>query len=136
MLQLSVGSFLLISVLIDPSDKPSSVILIFFFSSRRRHTRCLSDWSSDVCSSDLPEVSHLALERLLLLAAGLGRQDQPLLLHLLAELVDLHLSVVDVLLHRRLVLLEIGRASCRERGWHPVGAVSCQRKTKQSAERR
>src|SRR5205814_4396775 len=24
-----------------------------FFSSSRRHTRCLSDWSSDVCSSDL-----------------------------------------------------------------------------------
>src|ERR1035441_3702393 len=24
-----------------------------FFSSRRRHTRCLSDWSSDVCSSDV-----------------------------------------------------------------------------------
>src|SRR5258705_2749372 len=28
----------------------------FFFSSRRRHTRCLSDWSSDVCSSDLYRV--------------------------------------------------------------------------------
>src|SRR5471030_3485337 len=28
-------------------------IRFFFFSSRRRHTRCLSDWSSDVCSSDL-----------------------------------------------------------------------------------
>src|SRR5471030_353178 len=28
-------------------------IMFFFFSSRRRHTRCLSDWSSDVCSSDL-----------------------------------------------------------------------------------
>src|SRR5205814_6128020 len=27
--------------------------VVFFFSSRRRHTRCLSDWSSDVCSSDL-----------------------------------------------------------------------------------
>src|SRR5205814_2631898 len=27
--------------------------VFFFFSSRRRHTRCLSDWSSDVCSSDL-----------------------------------------------------------------------------------
>src|SRR5258706_8939192 len=26
---------------------------IFFFSSRRRHTRLVSDWSSDVCSSDL-----------------------------------------------------------------------------------
>src|SRR5262245_62637773 len=29
-------------------------LCFFFFSSRRRHTRCLSDWSSDVCSSDLP----------------------------------------------------------------------------------
>src|SRR4030042_4663039 len=29
-----------------------------FFSSRRRHTRCSRDWSSDVCSSDL----HLILE--------------------------------------------------------------------------
>src|SRR5437763_17009076 len=25
----------------------------FFFSSRRRHTRYIGDWSSDVCSSDL-----------------------------------------------------------------------------------
>src|SRR5687768_17629012 len=29
------------------------LIFFFFFSSRRRHTRCSSDWSSDVCSSDL-----------------------------------------------------------------------------------
>src|SRR5690554_7841149 len=28
---------------------------MFFFSSRRRHTRCGRDWSSDVCSSDLAE---------------------------------------------------------------------------------
>src|SRR5690349_22640549 len=27
--------------------------VFFFFSSRRRHTRSLRDWSSDVCSSDL-----------------------------------------------------------------------------------
>src|SRR5207245_3904221 len=27
--------------------------VVFFFSSRRRHTRCYRDWSSDVCSSDL-----------------------------------------------------------------------------------
>src|SRR2546426_6304324 len=27
---------------------------VFFFSSRRRHTRLQGDWSSDVCSSDLP----------------------------------------------------------------------------------
>src|SRR5271157_4021543 len=30
-----------------------AIILCFFFSSRRRHTRCGRDWSSDVCSSDL-----------------------------------------------------------------------------------
>src|SRR2546429_1994926 len=29
------------------------VCMFFFFSSRRRHTRCSRDWSSDVCSSDL-----------------------------------------------------------------------------------
>src|SRR5207245_4697893 len=28
-------------------------LIFFFFSSRRRHTRCYRDWSSDVCSSDL-----------------------------------------------------------------------------------
>src|SRR2546422_5358264 len=31
----------------------SCVVCFFFFSSRRRHTRCSRDWSSDVCSSDL-----------------------------------------------------------------------------------
>src|SRR5438093_3319152 len=35
--------------------------LFFFFSSRRRHTRLVSDWSSDVCSSDLAAVRE-ALE--------------------------------------------------------------------------
>src|SRR5690625_664778 len=32
-------------------------VLLFFFSSRRRHTRWPRDWSSDVCSSDLFVVS-------------------------------------------------------------------------------
>src|SRR3712207_7238543 len=32
--------------------------LFFFFSSRRRHTRYWRDWSSDVCSSDLPVVGR------------------------------------------------------------------------------
>src|SRR5438034_3939427 len=35
---------------------------VFFFSSRRRHTRSLCDWSSDVCSSDLEELGGLARE--------------------------------------------------------------------------
>src|SRR3989449_6537490 len=38
----------------------------FFFSSRRRHTRCSRDWSSDVCSSDLklevPEIQQQIVE--------------------------------------------------------------------------
>src|SRR2546426_1084781 len=38
------------------SDIDSSPTLFFFFSSRRRHTRLQGDWSSDVCSSDLPHV--------------------------------------------------------------------------------
>src|SRR5260221_9977706 len=33
----------------------------FFFSSRRRHTRSLCDWSSDVCSSDLPFFKRIKL---------------------------------------------------------------------------
>src|SRR5438046_6302007 len=31
------------------------IFFFFFFSSRRRHTRLVSDWSSDVCSSDLAD---------------------------------------------------------------------------------
>src|SRR5690606_40311423 len=38
-------------------------MLVFFFSSRRRHTRFSRDWSSDVCSSDLE------------IAGDLGRAD-------------------------------------------------------------
>src|SRR5262245_53327864 len=49
--------------------------LYFFFSSRRRHTRCLSDWSSDVCSSDLivarPEPRE-GIGLIVIAAAGTG----------------------------------------------------------------
>src|SRR5947199_3823676 len=53
-------------------DRPDTSLLpwmlafgvpIFFFSSRRRHTRCLSDWSSDVCSSDLGANKHRPTKR-------------------------------------------------------------------------
>src|SRR5262245_66551774 len=44
-----MGAFAVSAVLARPS---------FFFTSRRRHTRCLSDWSSDVCSSDLATLTH------------------------------------------------------------------------------
>src|SRR6266498_4530063 len=35
------------------SNRNAGLAISFFFSSRRRHTRCGRDWSSDVCSSDL-----------------------------------------------------------------------------------
>src|SRR3989454_679506 len=37
----------------DMCELDSCVLFLFFFSSRRRHTRLQGDWSSDVCSSDL-----------------------------------------------------------------------------------
>src|SRR5688500_19856509 len=45
----------------------SCFLYFFFFSSRRRHTRLQGDWSSDVCSSDLPGVRNRVL--------GASRQD-------------------------------------------------------------
>src|SRR5437763_7542310 len=55
----------------------------FFFSSRRRHTRYIGDWSSDVCSSDLAalepfyfypyrHVPRAALNDVLIVGAGSG----------------------------------------------------------------
>src|ERR1039458_5401179 len=41
------------SVLRDSFESYARPRVIRFFSIRRRHTSCLSDWSSDVCSSDL-----------------------------------------------------------------------------------
>src|SRR5438132_6006013 len=51
-----------------PSDLSSCDVVIlhlFFFSSRRRHTRSLCDWSSDVCSSDLAEDTERGEQRAL-----------------------------------------------------------------------
>src|SRR5258707_13739140 len=53
--------------------------IVFFFSSRRRHTRYWRDWSSDVCSSDLVQhrvriLTRLALDRNQAIA---GLQSRP-----------------------------------------------------------
>src|SRR5690606_39367726 len=47
----------------------TAVLLLFFFSSRRRHTRFSRDWSSDVCSSDL-RAGRCAHDHLALMAEG------------------------------------------------------------------
>src|SRR5207249_6061406 len=43
---------------------------LFFFSSRRRHTRSKRDWSSDVCSSDLLERGSLEIAKEVVRSAG------------------------------------------------------------------
>src|SRR5438034_1499724 len=48
----SIGSNCIITA--TRSQSHTFLVSCFFFSSRRRHTRSLCDWSSDVCSSDLP----------------------------------------------------------------------------------
>src|SRR2546430_8923373 len=52
-----------------------SSLFLFFFSSRRRHTRFDCDWSSDVCSSDLSEVmlTHTEFDLLTFLASNAGK---------------------------------------------------------------
>src|SRR5947207_11614315 len=50
------------STLDSYSSQTRSSCVDFFFSSRRRHTRSLCDWSSDVCSSDLMEQWQVKLE--------------------------------------------------------------------------
>src|SRR5262245_64833575 len=95
-------------------------LLFFFFSSRRRHTRCLSDWSSDVCSSDLPRQPLLAEARDLQRGVGPGGERPhraPPAGDAFGAAVGRQAGVVED--DRR---VEIGRASCRERVWSWVGA--------------
>src|SRR3712207_2155825 len=68
---------------IAPGIVAAVLMELFFFSSRRRHTRYWRDWSSDVCSSDLAEavwVTH---------SAGVARSVAQLLVDGRSE-VDLH----------------------------------------------
>src|SRR2546422_462575 len=71
------------------------LFFVFFFSSRRRHTRCSRDWSSDVCSSDLVADVVLGIETscdetsaALLVAERAGRP--PELASLVILLQDIH----------------------------------------------
>src|SRR2546430_10989658 len=85
---------------------------VFFFSSRRRHTRFDCDWSSDVCSSDLYFNKHakdLTLEEAAMLAGMLksGVEYSPIL-HSDRAMARRNLVINNM-------LEEIGRASCRER---------------------
>src|SRR5690349_21993231 len=104
-------------------------VFFFFFSSRRRHTRSLRDWSSDVCSSDLvgdgaarsPDrrsgrlpVARRGRERVARVVDDVRRAAGA------AEPGGLELRSV----------VEIGRASCRERGEVSGGAGGVRERSK------
>src|SRR3712207_9072667 len=87
---------------------------IFFFASRRRHTRYWRDWSSDVCSSDLE------------IDAGNGGQLLVYESFQDGESAVIPLRTLSVLVNPG---TEIGRASCRERAQIMVGAVSLKKRS-------
>src|SRR3546814_6187455 len=97
------------------------LFLVFFFKQKTAYEMRISDWSSDVCSSDLDRVLQRAviLERLhdlrdrrALLADGDVDAEQLLALVVAGGVVDRLL--VDEGIDRD-GGLEIGRASCRAR---------------------
>src|SRR5437762_7910502 len=88
--------------------------LDFFFSSRRRHTRYIGDWSSDVCSSDLAELHHLEL------AAHHGGHHAAARARLDRALGQLLLDVRDLL--RRLLPLPEGPAQVEALPHRPLPA--------------
>src|SRR5438105_6232505 len=108
-----------------PSFKVFALEDLFFFSSRRRHTRSTRDWSSDVCSSDLRQARKTEWPVSLGLATEEGFPHQGTV-----NFVDNQVNPKTGTLRVRGVfpnkdeslapgffarVREIGRASCRER---------------------
>src|SRR5688572_31489662 len=88
----------------------------FFFSSRRRHTRFDSDWSSDVCSSDLQQ-STIARE-LVVLGLTIAVAEAPLGLQPAALLHAVQRDVKGPVLYlQRSEERRVGK-ECRSR-WSP-----------------
>src|SRR5256885_12069352 len=89
--------------------------LLFFFSSRRRHTRLQGDWSSDVCSSDLTTATNGTLWKVQTNGSGFsvlrafaanGNEGRRPFAPVTEGADGMIYGVTDI---------EIGRASCRER---------------------
>src|SRR5207248_7556618 len=101
--------------------------LSFFFSSRRRHTRSYGDWSSDVCSSDLPAASigHRALAVNLSDLAAMGARAAWALLALTIPRAE-EAWLAEFAAGLAALARGIGRASGRGRGW-AVGGGACWR---------
>src|SRR3546814_4678626 len=78
----------------------SFVDVFFFFKQKTAYEMRISDWSSDVCSSDLLESRAIGADAILLIVAAL---DDGLMAEIEAAAIECGMDV------------QIGRASCRER---------------------
>src|SRR5262249_57136791 len=97
---------------------------LFFFSSRRRHTRLVSDWSSDVCSSDLPAISDNTNRTR-------NRTKSTCAIWVAAPAIPPKPSTPAMIaITRNVNAQQIGRASCRERVEISVGGVPLKKKQK------
>src|SRR5437762_12950556 len=94
---------------------------MFFFSSRRRHTRYIGDWSSDVCSSDLITADVDKYPASVRKYADHLRGRSMLVRR--AEIFP-----VECIARGYISGSEIGRASCRERVEVYVGAREVEEK--------
>src|SRR2546422_7844534 len=87
-------------------------LMFFFFSSRRRHTRCSRDWSSDVCSSDLRCRVLIADAGDLAAVEAIQVSDNVRTPITVTDYADANHRLCP---RNQRVMQEIGRASCRER---------------------
>src|SRR3546814_2976256 len=98
------------------------LICFVFFKQKTAYEMRISDWSSDVCSSDLADIARHADCRALVEAAARAFGGVDIIVHAAADIPHGGLGHVD---DERLEagfasIAKIGRASCRERGWQSV----------------
>src|SRR5690625_7121515 len=86
-------------------------LVLFFFSGRRRHTRWPRDWSSDVCSSDLPTALILGNEKDGVSVRAASLADGHVIIPMLGMVQSLNISVAARSEERR-----VGK-ECRSRWW-------------------
>src|SRR3546814_5946733 len=84
-------------------------VFFFFFKQKTAYEMRISDWSSDVCSSDLLGLDGLAVGR------HQHRGHQAERAETLGDGVGLHVAVVVLAGPHEGTRPQIGRASCRER---------------------
>src|SRR2546422_1603622 len=93
--------------------------LCFFFSSRRRHTRCSRDWSSDVCSSDLTQIEGRAAADGLIQLLHVASGDEKKLNETIGSCTALYLGLgaIALVVGARSEERRVGK-ECRSR-WSP-----------------